>query len=73
VEAFVLDFDGPLRGTPLGLHLLARLRGQQKFAGVELLISQLRNDVSRVREFAAQIDALRSQKQIGLTEREHSA
>lgn len=49
VEAHVLDFDNDLRGRMLGLHLLARLRGQVKFAGVEPLAAQLRADVEAVR------------------------
>lgn len=73
VEAFVLDFEGLLRGKPLGLHLFAQLRGQEKFAGVDALVAQLHADVRRAREFTAQLDALRSQNQLGLTGREHAA
>jgi riboflavin kinase/FMN adenylyltransferase len=68
VEAFVLEFDGPLRCRPLGLHLLSRLRGQEKFAGIDALVAQLNADVRRVREHADAIEKLRAFRQIGLTD-----
>jgi riboflavin kinase/FMN adenylyltransferase len=50
VEAHLLDFAGELHGERLGLYFLARLRAQQKFAGVEELVAQLRRDVAATRE-----------------------
>ena len=74
VEAFVLDFDGSsLRGKSIGLHLLSRLRGQVKFASVEALIAQLNDDVRRVREHAAEVETLRSRRQIALVGTAYSA
>jgi riboflavin kinase/FMN adenylyltransferase len=49
VEAHLLDFDGDLYGTRMRLHFVARLRGQQRFSGVEELVEQIRHDVARVR------------------------
>ena len=50
VEAHLLDFAGDLRGRRVGLWFIARLRGQERFAGVEALVGQLRTDVARSRE-----------------------
>lgn len=49
VEAHLLDFHGDLRGEPLGLHILERIRGQQRFSGVQELLAQLRADCDTVR------------------------
>lgn len=59
VEAHLLDYRGELRGLRIGLHFLARLREQQKFAGVHELTEQLHRDVAATREMAPQVDELR--------------
>jgi len=53
VEAHLIDFDADLRGARLGLHLVAALRGQTKFASVDALKKQIRLDVDRARRLAA--------------------
>jgi riboflavin kinase/FMN adenylyltransferase len=51
VEAHLLDWDGtPLYGQPLEIDFLARLRGVQKFSGIEELKQQLAHDVDAARQ-----------------------
>lgn len=50
VEAHLLDWSGDLYGQSLRLEFIARLRGEQKFAGVEALIAQIAQDAARARE-----------------------
>ena len=45
VEAYLLDFDGDLYGETLGLSFIQRLRGEQRFADINALISQMGRDV----------------------------
>jgi riboflavin kinase/FMN adenylyltransferase len=59
VEVHVLDFAGDQRGRRMGLHFLARLRTQTKFAGPAELIRQIREDVTATRAFEPEVDALR--------------
>jgi riboflavin kinase/FMN adenylyltransferase len=49
VEAYILDFDGDLYGDALGVEFVRRLRGMEKFAGVEPLIAQMHEDVAQTR------------------------
>jgi riboflavin kinase/FMN adenylyltransferase len=50
VEAHLLGWDGsPLYGQPLEIDFLTRLRGVQRFAGVEALTQQLHADVAAAR------------------------
>ncbi|MCW5892690.1 MAG: bifunctional riboflavin kinase/FAD synthetase [bacterium] len=49
VEAYLLDFDGDLYGRWLAVELVARLRGEQRFAGVEALQAQIAADVAQAR------------------------
>lgn len=47
-EVHVLDYHGPsLLGEPLQMSLKERLRGEQKFASVDLLVQQIRQDVQK--------------------------
>ncbi len=55
VEAHLLDFPPPelpdnLYGQSLTLDVIARLRGEQKFAGLDALVAQIRADIRRARE-----------------------
>ncbi len=50
VEAFVLDFDGDLYGQALGVEFVERLRGMEKFDGIEPLVAQMKQDVQSTRE-----------------------
>ena len=50
VEVHLLDFDGDLYGQTLAVDFVARLRGTEKFGGVDALIEQMRRDVAQARE-----------------------
>ncbi|MEM9067218.1 MAG: bifunctional riboflavin kinase/FAD synthetase [Myxococcota bacterium] len=53
VEIHLLDFDGDLYGVELRVGWLARLRGEQKFSGIDALVQQLHRDVAKGREVAS--------------------
>jgi riboflavin kinase/FMN adenylyltransferase len=53
VEPHLLDFDGDLYDQELRVELLARLRGEQRFSGVEELVAQIRRDVAAARAYFA--------------------
>jgi riboflavin kinase/FMN adenylyltransferase len=50
VEAYVLDFDADLYGQAIGVEFVERLRGMEKFTGIEPLVEQMHADVARTRE-----------------------
>jgi len=50
VEAHVLDFSGDLYGSTLRVELVARLRGEQRFAGLPELKAQIARDVEAARQ-----------------------
>lgn len=50
VEAYILDFDRDIYGQTLTLEFVARLRGEQKFSGLDALVQQIRADVERGRQ-----------------------
>jgi riboflavin kinase/FMN adenylyltransferase len=52
IEAFLLDFDGDLYGTPLRLEFLKRLRGEKRFESVDALIEQMGRDVDQARRLS---------------------
>jgi len=45
VEAHLIDFTGDLYGQVLRVAFLQRLRGEKRFASVELLVGQMQRDV----------------------------
>ena len=49
VEVHLLDFAGNLYGQTLAVDVVARLRAEQKFAGIEALVAQLREDEGQAR------------------------
>jgi riboflavin kinase / FMN adenylyltransferase len=53
VEAFVLDFDGDLYGQRLTVEFVARLRGEERFDSIDVLVEQMHRDVERTRELLA--------------------
>ena len=53
VEAHLLDFQGDLYDEVGTVELVARLRGQEKFASVEALIDQMSSDVAHTRRTLA--------------------
>jgi riboflavin kinase/FMN adenylyltransferase len=52
VEAYLLDFEGDLYGQDLELEFLHRLRGEQRFDGIDELIAQIERDVDDTRRLA---------------------
>jgi riboflavin kinase/FMN adenylyltransferase len=50
VEAYLLDRDVDLYGEVLSVEFLRRLRGERRFATVEQLVAQMREDVAHARE-----------------------
>jgi riboflavin kinase/FMN adenylyltransferase len=50
VEAHLLDWSGDLYGKLLRLEFLHRLRGEQKFSGIEALVTQIRSDADAARD-----------------------
>jgi len=49
LEAHLLDFAGDLYGARAALRFLARVRGDERFAGPEELQAQVARDVARIR------------------------
>jgi riboflavin kinase / FMN adenylyltransferase len=45
IEAHLFDFDGDLYGQPLRTDLVARIRGEQKFDGLDALKAQIAIDI----------------------------
>ena len=50
IEAFVLDFTGDLYGQDISLTFVERLRGEERFDGIEALVAQMNRDVERTRQ-----------------------
>jgi len=49
VEAHFFDFDGDLYGQTLRVGFVTRLRGEEKFDGLDALVAQIRADAARAR------------------------
>ncbi|MCU0503278.1 MAG: bifunctional riboflavin kinase/FAD synthetase [Anaerolineae bacterium] len=49
IEAFLLDFSDDLYGETMGLSFVRRLRGEQRFSGIDALVQQIEADVSSAR------------------------
>ena len=54
IEAYLLDWNGDLYGKTIRVAFLRRLRGEQKFSGIDALIAQIKADVTAAREMLAQ-------------------
>jgi len=53
IEAHLFDLDEDLYGARLRLHLIARLRGEEKFASFDALKAQIVRDASEARSLLA--------------------
>ena len=53
LETFIFDFKGDLYGTPLSIALVEHLRGEEKFDGLEALITQMDADSLEARNILA--------------------
>ncbi len=51
VETHLLDFNADLYGQEIKVHLLQFLRDEKKFASVDDLIAQIKNDLNQARSF----------------------
>lgn len=49
VEAYLLDADAELYGEHLRVHLVQRLRGEERFESVDALVVQMKRDVDATR------------------------
>ena len=56
VEAHLFDFDGDLYGARLRVGFVARLRGEQKFDGVDALRAQIARDADTARSLLERED-----------------
>lgn len=56
VEAHLLDFDADLYGQTLTLGFVAHLRGEQRFDGVDALVTQIARDVEQARQILAETE-----------------
>lgn len=50
IETYLLDFEGDIYGERMDLEIVARIRGEVKFASVDELKVQIANDVEAARE-----------------------
>ncbi len=53
IEAYLLDFNADLYGHTLEVEFVARLRGEERYEGVEPLIEQMNADVAETRRLLA--------------------
>jgi riboflavin kinase / FMN adenylyltransferase len=53
LETFLFDFDGDLYGEHATVSLLERLRGEQKFDGLEALVAQMNRDSENAKQVLA--------------------
>ncbi len=53
VEAFLLDFDGDLVGSPMSVEFVERLRDEERFRTPEALVDAIAEDVRRTRALVA--------------------
>jgi len=56
IETYLLDFEGDVYGERMDLEILARIRGEVKFDGIEELKAQIAKDVDVVRELVSTLD-----------------
>jgi riboflavin kinase/FMN adenylyltransferase len=49
VEAHIFDFDRDIYGQTLAVDFVERLRGEQKFDGIEALVAQIKSDAEQAR------------------------
>lgn len=50
-EVYILDFDKDIYGEYLSVHVLKKLRENEKFTTVEALIEKMKKDEENAREF----------------------
>jgi riboflavin kinase/FMN adenylyltransferase len=50
VEAHLLDFDDDIYDQALKLEFVERLRGEQKFPGIDALVAQIKSDITQAKD-----------------------
>jgi riboflavin kinase/FMN adenylyltransferase len=66
IESHLLDFNRDIYGEMLTVEFVARLRGEQKFSGIDALIAQIRTDAEQGRAILAATTAQSAlQSQVG--------
>ena len=50
VEVFIMDFSGDIYGKDLSIDLVHRIRGEQRFTGIDELVAQIGRDVEQARQ-----------------------
>jgi len=50
LETYLFDFSESLYGQVLDVALIERLRGEEKFDGLDALVAQMDKDVAKARE-----------------------
>ena len=50
VEAYLLDYDADIYGQILTLQFVERLRGEQKFSGIDALVAQIKIDIAKAND-----------------------
>ncbi len=58
LETFVFDFSGDLYGETCQVSIFARLRGEEKFDGLDALVAQMRCDEEEARAVLAKVKPL---------------
>jgi riboflavin kinase/FMN adenylyltransferase len=53
IESHLLDFSGDLYGQPIAVEFLHRLRGEQKFAGIDEIRAAIARDAQAARDYFA--------------------
>src|SRR3989338_9010018 len=56
IESYIFDFQGDLYGQAVRLYFVKRIREKKKFASPELLIEQMRKDVSTAQSILREVD-----------------
>ncbi len=56
LEAHILDFEGDLYNQTLGLELVQRIRGEQRFENPAALVAQIHRDRETARDALSQVD-----------------
>ena len=64
VEVFVMDFSGDLYGQHLTVEFVEKVRGQETFADIDALISQIGKDVDNSRDVLARSASTFSQVEV---------
>ncbi len=53
LETYLFDFGEDLYGQMIEVALIERLRGEERFDGLEALVAQMNDDVARARAILA--------------------